>query len=218
MPTDEARRQAREAGLDLVEVAPNARPPVCRILDYGKFKYEQKKKQSKTKNTSAILKEIRVRPKIDKHDLEIKVKKARQFLEEGHKVQVTCLFRGREMAYQHIGIQVMQRVVEALQDVSKVEREPRREGRRQTLLLTSLSATAPRPAAGKSAPKLVYRPDRPQGSMGGPKPEKKLILKSDRLKAAQADADSSASPSGEKKANEAPEKPAPERVEGSSSS
>lgn len=138
MPTDDARRQAKEAGLDLVEVAPNVRPPVCRILDYGKFKYEQKKKQNKSKNASAVLKEIRVRPKIDKHDLEIKIRKAREFLEEGHKVQVTCLFRGREMAYQHIGLEVMKRVVEALEDISRVEREPRREGRRQTLLLSAV--------------------------------------------------------------------------------
>jgi len=133
--TSEARRMADEAGLDLVEVAPNSNPPVCRILDYGKFKYEQKKKQSRARTASSVLKEIRVRPKIDRHDLEIKIKRARRFLEEGHKVQVTCLFRGREIVFQDIGRAVMLRVVEALEDIARLDRPPRMEGRRMTLLL-----------------------------------------------------------------------------------
>ena len=132
---DEARRRADEAGLDLVEVAPNARPPVCKILDYGRFKYEQKKKQSRSKTASSVLKEIRVRPKIDVHDLDIKIKKARSFIEEGHKVQVTCLFRGRELAYKELGRAVLERVVEALSDIAKLERDPRMDGRRMNLLL-----------------------------------------------------------------------------------
>ncbi len=128
---------AREADLDLVEVAPNARPPVARIMDYGRFKYEQKKKQKgKTKNPSQVLKEVRVRPKIDTHDLDIKIRKAREFLEAGHKVQVTCLFRGREMAYKNLGRDVLMRVAEELEDLSRVEREPRMEGRRMHLLLS----------------------------------------------------------------------------------
>ena len=131
----QAQRMADEVGLDLVEVQPNADPPVCKILDYGKFKYEQKKKQSKQKTSSTVLKEIRVRPKIGIHDLDIKIKKAREFLGEGHKVQVTCLFRGREMAHQYLGTAVMQRVVEALEDIAKVERPPRQEGRRWNLML-----------------------------------------------------------------------------------
>jgi len=133
--TEEAIKLADEAGLDLVEVAPHASPPVCKILDYGKFKYEQKKKQNRSKTASSVLKEIRVRPKIDPHDLGIKVKKARHFLEEGHKVQLTCLFRGREMAHKELGVAVMDRVIEELKDLAKVERAARMEGRRMNLLL-----------------------------------------------------------------------------------
>lgn len=129
-------KQAEAAGLDLVEVAPNSRPPVCKILDYGRFKYEQKKKtKGKPKSTSSVLKEVRVRPKIDVHDLEIKIRKAREFLEAGHKVQVTCLFRGREMAYQSIGRGVMLKVARELEDIARVERDPRMEGRRMNLMM-----------------------------------------------------------------------------------
>lgn len=146
MPTSKALKMAEEAGLDLVEVAPNARPPVCRILDYGKFKYEQKKKQrGKPKTQSSVLKEIRVRPKIDINDVEIKVRKAREFLEAGNKVQVTCLFRGREMAYQSLGRAVLERVVEMLEDVAKLERAPRMEGRRMNILLARRPGYVPKP-------------------------------------------------------------------------
>ncbi len=135
VPTQEAQRLAQEAGLDLVEVAPQGRPPVCKILDYGRFKYEQKKKQTKSKSASSVLKELRVRPKIDSHDLEIKIRKAKEFLDAGHKVQVTCLFRGREMAYQNLGRDVLMKVVEALEEIARVERDPRMEGRRMNILL-----------------------------------------------------------------------------------
>lgn len=146
MPTSKALKMAEEAGLDLVEVAPNARPPVCRILDYGKFKYEQKKKQrGKPKTQSSVLKEIRVRPKIDINDVAIKVRKAREFLEAGNKVQVTCLFRGREMAYQNLGREVLERVVEMLEDVAKLERAPRMEGRRMNILLARKPGYVPKP-------------------------------------------------------------------------
>jgi len=137
MPTAKALKQAEAAGLDLVEVAPHAHPPVCRILDYGKFKYEQKKKaRGKPKSTASVVKEIRVRPKIDTNDVAIKVRKAREFLDAGNKVQVTCLFRGREMAYKNLGRDVLDRVVELLADIAKVERLPRMEGRRMNLLLS----------------------------------------------------------------------------------
>jgi len=135
VPTQEAQRLAQEAGLDLVEVAPQGRPPVCKILDYGRFKYEQKKKQTKSKSASSVLKELRVRPKIDSHDLEIKIRKAKEFLDAGHKVQVTCLFRGREMAYQSLGRDVLMKVVEALDEIARVERTPRMEGRRMNIML-----------------------------------------------------------------------------------
>ena len=154
MPTSKALKMAEEAGLDLVEVAPNSRPPVCRILDYGKFKYEQKKKQrGKPKTESSVLKEIRVRPKIDVNDVEIKVRKAREFLEQGNKVQVTCLFRGREMAYQNLGREVLEKVVELLADVAKLERAPRMEGRRMNIMLArkpGVSAPKPRPERTES--------------------------------------------------------------------
>ena len=141
---------AEAAGLDLVEVAPNSRPPVAKILDYGRFKYEQKKKsKSKAKSPSSVLKEVRVRPKIDVHDLEIKIRKAREFLEAGHKVQVTCLFRGREMAYQSIGRGVMLKVARELEDIARVEREPRMEGRRMNLLLGKRTTPLVRPAEKK---------------------------------------------------------------------
>jgi translation initiation factor IF-3 len=162
MPTAKALKMAEEAGLDLVEVAPNSRPPVCRILDYGKFKYEQKKKQrGKPKTQSSVLKEIRVRPKIDVNDVEIKVRKAREFLEQGNKVQVTCLFRGREMAYQNLGREVLEKVVELLADVAKLERAPRMEGRRMNIML------ARKP--GVSAPKP--KQERPEGEEKASSPQ-----------------------------------------------
>ncbi len=132
---------AQEAGLDLVEVAPQSNPPVCRILDYGKFKYEEKKrKKTKEKKTTAAMKEVRVRPKIDVNDLNIKIRKATEFLSAGSKVQITCLFRGREMAYKDRGRDVLMRVVEALSEIAKVEREPRMAGRRMTMMIGPLSA------------------------------------------------------------------------------
>ena len=136
--TDEARRRARDAGLDLVEVAPNNRPPVCRIMDYGKWKYAQKKKEQKAKAHAkqSELKGMRLRPKIDDHDLGIKVNKAREFLEDGDKVQFVMLFRGREMAHQNLGYQQMRDVVETLADVSKVEAPPKMMGRRMTMVLS----------------------------------------------------------------------------------
>lgn len=134
---DEARRMADDRGLDLVEVAPEARPPVCKIMDYGKFRYLQKKKEhdAKKKSHATQLKEIRIRPKIDKHDADFKVNQAREFLKEGHKVQVNMLFRGRELSHQEVGREVMDRFLHNLADVAKVERPPRLEGKRMTVLL-----------------------------------------------------------------------------------
>jgi translation initiation factor IF-3 len=135
---DDARRRARDAGLDLVEVAPKADPPVCKIMDYGKWKYAQRKKEQKAKAHSkqSELKGMRLRPKIDGHDLGIKVNKARGFLEDGDKVQFTMLFRGREMAHQDLGMKIMRDVFDKLEDVAKVEAMPKMQGRRMTMLLT----------------------------------------------------------------------------------
>ena len=135
---DEAIQMAQDAGLDLVEVAPNVRPPVCRIMDYGKYKYDQAKKshKSRAKSHEVKQKEIRVRPKTEKHDLAFKIRRAREFLEEGDKVMVNMLFRGREMTHLDFAAQNMQAFVEALGDVATVERGPSREGRRMILILT----------------------------------------------------------------------------------
>jgi translation initiation factor IF-3 len=135
IPTGKAMELAREAGLDLVEVAPQERPPVCKIMDYGKFKYDTKKKQTKQKQHQVVTKEIRVRPKTGDHDIEVKVKRAREFLEHKDKVLVNVLFRGRELAHIDEGRRVMQEVLQALEDVAKVEKSPSMEGKRMTALV-----------------------------------------------------------------------------------
>lgn len=126
---------AREQELDLVEVSADSRPPVCRILDFGKYKYEQKKKQRGVKKTANKLKGMRLRPKTDIGDLEVKTKRARQFLEEGDKVQFTVIFRGRELARQDLGTSLLKRVAEILDDVAKVEKSPHMEGRRMHMIV-----------------------------------------------------------------------------------
>ncbi|GAB4331356.1 MAG: translation initiation factor IF-3 [Calditrichia bacterium] len=138
MPIKTALSKAAEARLDLVEVAPNANPPVCRIMDFGKYKYEQskKEKESKKKQHQIVVKEIRLRPKTDDHDLGTKLKHARKFLEQRNKVKFTIIFRGREMAYQDFGKELMERVKEELSDIAKPESDAKMEGRRMILLLT----------------------------------------------------------------------------------
>jgi translation initiation factor IF-3 len=136
VPTQDAMRMAQEATLDLVEVSPNADPPVCRIMDYGKFKYAQKKKErGGTTKSHSTLKELRVRPAIDPHDLSYRLVQGRRFLEQGHKVQVVCIFRGRQMAHPEMGRQVMKAVADELADISKVEAHPRMSGNRMTMML-----------------------------------------------------------------------------------
>lgn len=137
LDTAVALQMANEAGLDLVEIAPNQRPPVCRIMDFGKYKYELKKKEqaSKRKQHQMHLKEVRVRPRIAEHDMQVKVRHAREFLEAGDKVQVNCLLRGREVMHQDLALKVMKQVYEQLQDIAKVEREPRLEGKRLVMIV-----------------------------------------------------------------------------------
>jgi len=136
--TRQALALAREAGLDLVEVAPAAQPPVCKILDYGKFKYDTAKKQrdAKKKAHTVDIKGIRMRYGTEAHDLDYRVKDARRFLEEGNKVQVTLIFRGREMSHPEIGKAQLEKLTLAVADVGVVERPPAMEGRRMTVLLT----------------------------------------------------------------------------------
>jgi translation initiation factor IF-3 len=130
VPTDQALTMAREAELDLVEVAPNERPPVCKIMDFGKFKYQQKKRQHKSHTHQAKIKEIRVRPKTGEHDIQVKVNRAREFLEHKDKVIVQVVFRGREIAHIEEGQRVMREVLERLADIGKVESNPSQQGKR----------------------------------------------------------------------------------------
>ncbi|MFQ5629400.1 MAG: translation initiation factor IF-3 [bacterium] len=136
-PIDEALRLAENAGLDLVEVAPNADPPVCKIMDFGKYKYELSKKEKSSKKKQVIInvKEIRLRPKIEEHDYDFKMKHARKFLEAGNKVKATVLFRGRELAHKEFGRKILDRLQEDLSDVAKVERAPLLEGRNMVMFL-----------------------------------------------------------------------------------
>lgn len=135
----EALNRAHAAGLNLVEVAPDGNPPVCRIMDYGKWLYQQKRKireaHKKTLHHSTTLKEIRLRPETDKHDLEVKLNHAREFLGKGHKVQFTVFFRGRQMLHKEHGYAMLDQITELLQDLAKVEQSSRMAGRRMTMLL-----------------------------------------------------------------------------------
>jgi translation initiation factor IF-3 len=139
IPTTDALRRAQEAGLDLVEVASNSDPPVCKILDYGKLKYEIRKKQNEARKKQKIIevKEIKLRPGIDDHDFEIKMKAVRKFLEEGDKVKVTMRFRGREMVHQELGMNVLNRVRDLLDGLAKVEQHPRLEGRQMVMVMAA---------------------------------------------------------------------------------
>ena len=137
MPIGEARRLADEAGVDLVKIAPNAKPPVCKLVDYGKFKYEQtrKEKEAKKKQKTVEIKEIRLSLNIDTHDFETKLGHAEKFLGAGNKVKVSIRFRGREMAHTNLGADVMRRFAEALQN-GTVEKEPKMEGRSMSMFVT----------------------------------------------------------------------------------
>ena len=133
----DAMQLAEEAGLDLVEIVPNANPPVCKILDYGKFRFTEQKKAAEARERQKIVevKEIKLRPGIDDHDYDVKMKAIRRFFEEGDKVKVTLRFRGREMAHQELGYQLLQKVKGELLEISKVESEPRLEGRQMVMVL-----------------------------------------------------------------------------------
>jgi translation initiation factor IF-3 len=137
MPVLQARETARKHGLDLVEVAPTSVPPVCRILDYGKFKYEQQKKEQQARKSQkvTVTREIRLRPKIGTHDFEAKARVAKKLLADGNKVKVTLLFRGREITHPDLGWKVLQRMAETLGEVAYPERQPLMEGRRMDIVL-----------------------------------------------------------------------------------
>ena len=134
---EEAQERADTAGLDLVEVSPNADPPVCKILDYGKFKYDAQKRanEARKKQKTFDVKEIKMRPNIDRHDYGVKMRSITKFLGEGDKVKVTLRFRGREMAHQELGLKVLMRVKDELEEIGKVEQFPRLEGRQMTMVV-----------------------------------------------------------------------------------
>ena len=133
-PTPEAQQLAEEAGLDLVLVAPNADPPVCKIMDYGKFKYQQRKRQHEHHHHQPQMKELRLRPKTEEHDLMVRVRKAREFLERGDRVMINLRFRGREMAHVDLARSLLERFAKEIEDIAKVEKRPSMEGRRMVMI------------------------------------------------------------------------------------
>ncbi len=138
MPLEDALKKAADLGLDLVEIAPKAKPPVCKIMDFGKYAYEQRKKDkiSKKKQHTVVLKEIRMRPKTDTHDLEFKIKHARAFIEQKNKVKFSVQFSGREMAYKDFGYKLLERVKVMMEDVAKVEMDIKSEGRFMNMVMS----------------------------------------------------------------------------------
>lgn len=149
-PLPEALATAREEELDLVEVAPNANPPVCRIMNYGRYKYEQeqRRKESRKKATNVVVKEMKFRPKIDEHDYETKMKHVERFLAEGSKVKLTIMFRGREVFHPELGLRILERVADQVSEVAMVESAPRQDGRNMTMVLNPTK----RPARARATP------------------------------------------------------------------
>ena len=162
LATDVAMARAREQGLDLVEVAESARPPVCKIMDYGKFKYEAKlkKRLNAKKQHKVVLKEVRIRPKTGEHDYQVKLKHAKRFLEKGYKVQVNVLFRGRERAHTDIARSHLDRMAEDLEDCGKVEVHPKMEGYRMLMVLAPTKTPTTKTPAAKSPPKKSKRKEK----------------------------------------------------------
>jgi translation initiation factor IF-3 len=138
IPVKEVLAIAQDRGLDLVEVAPNAKPPVCRIMDYGRYKYQQEKRatESKKKQSQITIKEIKLRPKTGEHDYQTKVKHILKFLDKGNKVKVTIMFRGREIVHSDIGMRILNRIAEELNESAQVENHPKLEGRNMSMLLS----------------------------------------------------------------------------------
>jgi len=150
MPLEQARGIAREQNLDLVEVAATAVPPVCRILDYGKYKYEQAKKERQARRSQRIslLREIRLRPRIDGHDFEAKTRSVKKLLEGGDKVKVTVMFRGREIVHSELGLRLLERMTDSLKEVAWVEKSPSIEGKRMIMVLSLLAGQKARTREG----------------------------------------------------------------------
>lgn len=143
MATRDALRMAEEQHLDLVEVAPKAKPPVCRIMDFGKYRYEQQKreKEAKKKQKIVTIKEVKLRPNIEQHDFNVKLKNALRFLEEGNKVKVTIMFRGRELSHPELGREVLNKVADRLKELVSIERDAKLEGKNMTMILAPKAQT-----------------------------------------------------------------------------
>lgn len=203
-----AIEMARERGLDLVEVSPNATPPVCRIMDFGKFKYEQKKKsqEARKKQVVTTIKEIKVRPQTDKHDLEVKVRAVRRFLEDGDKVKFNVFFRGREYAHPELGEKVLRTILEAVKDQAKLEVPPQMDGRRMIMVIAPELTAKPKPAptAAKAAPaatKAAAPAAAKAAAKAAPAAEAdKPALAAAKKKAATAAKDGATAPAKKKKA------------------
>lgn len=137
-PVEQALVRAQELGMDLVEISPMAKPPVCKIMDYGRFKYTEKKKQNEAKKKQVVvqLKEVKFRPRTEEHDYDVKVKKIREFVAEANKARVTVMFRGREITHRELGQKVLQRIIEDVKDVAVIESAPRMEGRQMFMILS----------------------------------------------------------------------------------
>lgn len=178
VPTFQALQMAREKGLDLMEVSPNASPPVCKICDYGKFKYEKKKKdhQAKKKQTVIKVKEVQLRPQTEEHDLEYKFKNIRQFLEDGDKAKITIMFRGREITYVDQGYKIMRSLAESVKDIGIVEANPKLEGKKLIMIIApskkqpgTAGPATPAPIQVGPKPIIAVRPNplpKPQGDGG----------------------------------------------------
>jgi translation initiation factor IF-3 len=151
MPLQQAQEVAERHNLDLVEVAPTAVPPVCRLMDYGKYKYEQAKKERESKKSQrvSVLREIRFRPRIDNHDFEAKGRSARKLLDEGDKVKITVMFRGREIVHPEIGLKLLNRMVDLIKDIAFIERQPLLYGKRMIMILAPLSTPKSKIKEGK---------------------------------------------------------------------
>jgi translation initiation factor IF-3 len=167
--TQEALQMARDRGLDLMEVSPNANPPVCKICDYGKFKYEKKKQEHKAKKKQTVIKvkEIQLRPQTEKHDLDYKFKNVREFLEEGDKAKITIMFRGREITYVDQGFKIMRELIELVKDVGSVEAPPKLEGKKLIMVLAPGAKKAvpgAKPGEGKGTIVIGGKPAIPTGN------------------------------------------------------
>ena len=176
IPTDEARRRAEELGLDLVEVQPTARPPVCKIMDFGKYKYEQKRNAARAKKNQKTMevKEVKFRPKTDTHDFNVKVNRLRRFIDEGNKSKVTIMFRGREIVHPEIGRDILKRVAEQISDIAQVESHARMEGKQMFMVVAPLrnKGNSPKPQQQQQRGAPQGRPPQQRGGRSAPTVER----------------------------------------------